>query len=125
MMEVRTAATELAIVAPCPIGHEIDNGWLDRISVVDGVFHDRERIYLNFAPHHTSKEPSIARRGERVFEAFLSPNSTQHRAFVATIIEKVQTVYVHTVHYAKYVLDWLATGKVIVDIHGTVPEEEK
>jgi hypothetical protein len=116
---------DVAIVAPCPIGLDIDDGWLDRIWVVDRLFDDKARLYLNFAPHHGNKLPLVTRRGERAFEALLHPDMPLHKAFVGTIVDQTRVVYVHTVHYAKHVLDWLACGKLLVDIHGTVPEEER
>jgi hypothetical protein len=112
-------------VAPCPIGLDIDDGWLDRIWVVDRLFDDKRRLYLNFARHHGNRLPIVTQRAEGVFEAVLHPDMPLHRAFVGTIVDRVRAVYVHTVHYAKHMLDWVASGKILVDIHGTVPEEER
>lgn len=124
-MGANAPAVDIAIVAPCPIGLDIDNGWLDRIWMVDRIFHDKARLYLNFAQHHASKLPRVTQREEAVFEALLHPSLPLHKAFVATIVERARAVYVHTLHGAKHVIEWLASGKVLVDIHGVVPEEER
>ncbi len=41
------------------------------------------------------------------------------------LFEEADLVYVHTVHLAAYVMPWLLSGKVVVDIHGIAPEEEQ
>lgn len=117
---------EIAIAAPCPLRLEITNGWLDRIYIVDLAAKSKNRIYFNFAPHHEKPlSESIIEVQPGCYEAFLSPEIDEHNAFVDEIIEKVSSVYVHTLHGAELFLDRLATGKIIVDIHGVTPEEEE
>jgi len=48
-MKPSVPQVEIAIVAPSPIGLDVNDGWADRISVVDRIFKDQGRLYLNFA----------------------------------------------------------------------------
>src|SRR5215467_10315476 len=109
-MKPSVPQVEIAIVAPSPIGLDVNDGWADRISVVDRIFKDHRRLYLNFASHHRA-EPSIVQQEALVFEARLNPTTRKHKEFVDSVVREVRAVYVHTVHWAEHVLDWLASGK--------------
>lgn len=122
----RISGVEVAVAAPCPLPLEINNGWLDRINVIDNLLSSRRRLYLNYAPHHTKPiAESIVEHQSGVFEAYVNPDSLEHNAFVEKVAERAKLVYVHTLHYAEFILGILHTGKVVVDIHGITPEEEE
>ena len=115
----------LALAAPCPIGLEINNGWLDRINVIDGLVEKQRRLYLNFAPHHNQEvEQSLRQVSENCYEAYVSSGNKQHSEFINRVTEQVGLVYVHTLHGAEFFTHLLESGKIIVDIHGVTPEEE-
>lgn len=122
----RLARVEVAIAAPCPLPLEINNGWLDRIRVIDDILAARRRVYVNFAPHHTRPiAEAVVTHRDGVYEVYVNPEDRDHQAFVAAVAERVKLVYVHTLHYAEYVIDLLGSGKIAVDIHGITPEEEE
>lgn len=116
---------KIAIIAPCPIGLEIENGWFDRIKVIDDLVVDQPRIYFRVCPDNEKPiGDSIINHNDLATEAFVNFNKQDHLDFVAEQIGQVNLLYVHTLHYAEYALPYLESGKVIVDIHGVTPEEE-
>jgi hypothetical protein len=125
MADCPFAGFQIAFVAPCPFGDRVKEGWMSRIAAVDGIFADRQRLYLNFAPHHAS-EPArgVREHGAGLFELCLALDVNEHRMVIAEVLEQVEVLYVHTVHLAEWMLPWIESGKIVVDIHGVVPEEE-
>jgi hypothetical protein len=116
---------QIGFVAPCPFGDRVKEGWMSRIAAVDGIFADRRRLYLNFAPHHANEPPrGVREHGPGLFELCLALDVDEHRAVIGEILEQIEILYVHTVHLAEWMLPWIGSGKIVVDIHGVVPEEE-
>ena len=115
----------LAIVAPFPHEHLPLEGWMTRITSIDSQFRGIPRVYVNFSEHHDdSRCARIERDGERA-EALLHPSGSRSNAFMSRLAASVDAIYVHTLHLAEYILPWLDTGNVYVDIHGITPEEEE
>lgn len=115
----------IAIVAPCPRPHVVHEGWMSRISSIDGQLEGLTRIYLNFSEAHDDSRRNVVRYDAERAEVFLNPTGKNSVAFVSDLAENVDAFYVHTLHLAEHVLPWLKTGKVFVDIHGITPEEEE
>ena len=115
---------QVAIVAPFPhplIPHE---GWMSRIASIDGELRGRPRIYLHFSERHDDSCCRQTRHDPERSEILLHPSGKNSAAAVSRLLESVDALYVHTLHLAEYVLPWLKTGKVYVDVHGITPEEE-
>jgi hypothetical protein len=68
--------------------------------------------------------PQPIARGEAT-EYRIDMARATHRAFVEELIRDCPFAYVHTVHLARFVLPYYITGKIVTDIHGIVPEEER
>ena len=115
----------VAIVAPFPHPHVIHEGWMSRISSIDEQLEGLARIYLNFSETHDDSRCAEVRHDAERAEVFLNPLGENSAAVVSALAEDVDAFYVHTLHLAEYVLPWLKTGKVYVDIHGVTPEEEE
>ena len=115
----------VAIVAPFPHPHVIHEGWMSRISSIDEQLAGLARIYLNFSETHDDSRCTKVRHDAERAEVFLDPQGKNSAAVVSALAEDVDAFYVHTLHLAEYVLPWLKTGKVYVDIHGITPEEEE
>lgn len=115
----------VAIAAPYPSPHSIREGWMSRIGAIDREFAGLCRIYLNFATHHDDSAAKIIWREASSAEVLLNPQGRRSANLVARICEAVKLIYVHTLHLADYMLPWMETGKVCVDIHGVTPEEEE
>ena len=114
----------IAIVAPFPHPHVIREGWMSRILSIDEQLEGLSRIYLNFSETHDDSRCAEVRHDTERAEVFLNPLGENSAAVVSALAENVDAFYVHTLHLAEYVLPWLKTGKVYVDIHGVTPEEE-
>lgn len=121
--EINNAA--IAIVAPYPSPQRIQEGWTSRIAAIDHAFSGLCRIYLNFAEHHDDSAVEILWRDEDTAEVLVNPQGRRSAHLITRLCTVVRLLYVHTLHMADYILPWLDTGKVCVDIHGVTPEEEE
>lgn len=98
---------------------------MSRMRAVDRLFHDRRRTYVTFSDQYPRVENIMpCQITPLVAEAKLNLQVPSHRRMFDSLVSSAAFVYVHTVHLAADVLPWLSSGKVIVDIHGLVPEEE-
>lgn len=115
----------LLFVAPFPHEDEVAEGWLSRIRSIDHLFRDRKRTYVTFSnrklPANSIESQKVA---PLVTEAKLNLQEPSHRQMFDSLVSAAAFVYVHTVHLLADILPWLICGKVVVDIHGIVPEEE-
>ena len=116
---------KVAIVAPYPYPHMVQEGWMSRIWSIDNLFKGTQRIYLNFSKEHDDSQCKEIRKDLECAEILLNPRGKNSVDFVSKIMETVGTIYVHTLHLAEHVLPWLEIGKIYVDIHGITPEEEE
>lgn len=116
---------DIAIIAPFPTESRVKEGWMSRIAAIDTIVESRRRIYINFAEHHLhGRDDKTTQLSNNGWEICLSPSNVEHQLKLDEIINSVQIVYVHTIHLAEHIQPWLRTGKIIVDFHGIVPEEE-
>ena len=56
--------------------------------------------------------------------ACVHPTGNRSVALISEILAEVSLVYVHTLHFAEFLLRWLERGRICVDIHGITPEEK-
>ena len=113
----------IAIVAPFPTRERVKEGWMSRIGAVDAIVKSKRRLYINFAEHH-GRDGALMQIEDNGWEICLSPSDVEHHRTLDKIVSAVQLVYVHTIHLANFMLPWLGSGKIVVDFHGIVPEEE-
>lgn len=114
---------EIAIVAPFPSRKRVKEGWMSRIGTVDEIIKQRARLYIHISQNN-SPEASFSKVEENAWEICISPGSPDYKGVLDSIYESVNTVYIHTIHLAEFIVPWLDSGKCIVDFHGIVPEEE-
>jgi hypothetical protein len=115
----------LLIVAPFPDEKFVSEGWMSRIRAVDKIFSNVSRAYINFGDHHTENHDGHAVQCDNnVFQYNLNAKLPSHQQIFEQLLQSARLAYVHTVHLAINVRKWLHTGKIVVDIHGIVPEEE-
>lgn len=116
---------DIAVVAPFPTAERVREGWMSRIASVDRILAGCQRVYLFFAEHHrVGIDDTVRQLDATGWEICLHPGEAVHQSLVTEIVERVRSVYVHTVHLADFIRPWLPSGKCIVDIHGITPEEE-
>lgn len=116
---------QILIIAPYPDPRFVSEGWMSRIRSIDRIFLNIPRAYINFGDHHRKDVDGHAIVcEEKVVQYNLNANEPSHQLIFDQLLQKAKFAYVHTVHLAIYIVPWLPTGKIIVDIHGIVPEEE-
>ncbi len=116
---------DIAIIAPFPTKERVKEGWMSRINAVDGILAGKRRLYINFAEHHVrGRDDRFMEMPDGGWEVCLSPSDIEHRHLVDEIVQAVRLVYVHTIHLAEFIQPWFGSGKIVVDFHGIVPEEE-
>ncbi len=98
---------------------------MSRIGAIDAQFAGLRRIYLHFSEHHDDREAEIVWRDAETAEVRVNPRGSRSANLVTRICGGVKILYAHTLHLADYILPWLSSGKVCVDIHGVTPEEEE
>jgi len=113
------------IIAPCPIGVSAVDGWMSRIRAVDRILDGIERVYIDPISTPPPGPPVPCRKSPEVVEYKLDLLKEEHHRFLEDLILKSRFVYVHTVHLARFVLPFYPTGKIVTDMHGIVPEEER
>lgn len=119
------SSIDVAIVAPFPTSERIREGWMSRINAVDAIFEGKRRLYINFSEHHRrGQDDAIRQLEDDGWEVCLSPTDIEHQYLINDIVSAAKIVYVHTIHLAEFMLKWLGSGKIVVDFHGIVPEEE-
>ncbi|GAB3509060.1 glycosyltransferase family protein [Pseudoxanthomonas daejeonensis] len=98
---------------------------MSRIAAVDAIFGDGPRLYVHLGSHHSKADGEIIHdHGDGLHEICLNVTEHAHRDTIGSLLDHVRFLYVHTVHLAEFVAPWLDTGKIVVDFHGVVPEEE-
>ena len=116
---------QIVIVAPYPDPRSVSEGWMSRIRTIDGLFKNIPRAYVNFGDHHRKGVDGHAVKCEpNVVQYNLNAREPGHQLIFDRLLKNARFAYVHTVHLAINIVQWLSTGKIIVDIHGIVVEEE-
>lgn len=122
---MKVSDAQIAIVSPYPASERFMDGWMSRIKTVDTLLGAKKRIYIDFQEWYPDNaEPESIVDTEIVKGFRVSPKSPQHLDFVLGIFETVPFTYIHTMHQCEYILDFFNPKKMLVDIHGIVPEEE-
>lgn len=126
MMEFFGKSDFIVIVAPCPSSAPAQEGWMSRIHMVDKIFAKTKRIYLDpISGGERAGPPKRKLHSRLISEYRIDMMDPHHRGFVEKLILDCNLVYIHTCHLARHFLSYYPTGKIITDIHGIVPEEER
>ena len=125
MMPSVPAEDFIVIVAPCPLGADAREGWMSRIRAVDRLFAETPRVYVD--PYSGAAEGPLnaIAHGRLAKEYRVDLTRAEHHAFLEALVLKSRFVYVHTGHLSRYLLPFYPTGKIVTDMHGIVPEEER
>ena len=114
----------IAIAAPFPAPDQLTEGWMRRVDSIDQELQGIRRIYLSFSEAHDDESVCVIWHDPERGEACIHPTGKRSIALVSEIIDEVNFVYIHTLHYAEFLLPWLKCKQICVDIHGITPEEE-
>jgi hypothetical protein len=116
--------------APYPSPEFVKNGWMRRIHAIDQIFKDRERHYVFQVVPKKSYDPYdyqvyVQQKEERAWMHWIDFRFSNHLRHLTELVERSRMVYAHTSHSAQFLLPYYRTGKVITDLHGIAPEEER
>lgn len=116
--------------APFPSPDLVKDGWMRRIHAVDQLFKDRERHYAFQLIPKESYDPydyrvQVEQKEDRAWMHWIDFRFTNHLRHLTELVERARVVYAHTSHSAQYLLPYYRSGKVITDLHGIAPEEER
>lgn len=112
--------SKIVFLAPFPKGEEIKDGMMQRVVAVDEYFKDYSRIYLQISLRHNFKIIKSIERNRIV----LKVNLFKHLKLINKIIRAAELCYIHSIYnlVAPYILQ-IKAKKMVLDIHGVVPEE--
>jgi hypothetical protein len=114
----------IAVVAPFPRPQTVTDGWRSRMAVVDRLFEEEPRVYLDVTDDRSVGAPEPEDVSELVRVYRLNVARASHYERLRNVVLSAEMVYVHTIHLARYVLPFYRTGRIVTDIHGAAPEEE-
>ena len=104
------------------------NGWIRRIAHIDSIFKEEERIYC-YPARYTEKPVTNTPFMEKVTEkvSFFPCNFHYplHNELFVSLLKECDFLYAHTAHSAPFLYPYYDSGKIITDLHGLPPEEER
>jgi len=119
-------ASYIAIVSPFPDKAIYMDGWMSRIKTIDLLFRGHRRIYVDFQLWYpVDADAELVEQNALVTAWRLNPWSPKHRILAERIFGDARFVYIHTLHQAEYMLQFFDPEKMLIDVHGVVPEEEE
>jgi hypothetical protein len=113
----------IIIVAPFPNPKLPKDGFAARISYIDNVFSDEEKVYLWPDSKLKTIKPLYGSISERIKEAYINPWNPIHIAWTIKLSTKAKFCYFHSVYQTLKLFYLLILKKCIVDLHGIAPEE--
>lgn len=124
---IQAVQTHGVVIGPKPVpGHAVD-GWLSRVACVDKLFEAAAmpRVYVYPVARETyDPYPRFRFDPDGITEVAIDPRWSRQAAIVREVLCAAPWVYVHTVHLARFLLPFLHRPRLVVDVHGIVPEEE-
>ncbi|MCL5634742.1 glycosyl transferase family 2 [Enterobacter vonholyi] len=109
----------ILFIADYPTVDNIRDGMYQRIAAIDSLAKSENRVYLD-----------ISFRKNKKREVSISDNCTVehlnyfiHNKIIRDYLNKASIIYVHSVYNMLKMFPIASYGKVILDIHGIVPEE--
>ncbi|EIQ2116848.1 glycosyl transferase family 2, partial [Escherichia coli] len=109
----------ILFIADFPTEENIRDGMFQRISAIDSLTQNKERVYLNISFRKNTK------RKISVYDTCKveSLNYFLHNRTIREYLKKATIIYVHSVYNMLKIYPFGDFKKIILDIHGVVPEE--
>ncbi len=98
---------------------------MSRVQAVDRIFSDWKRVYLDPYTGASEGSPVPIRHNDLVTEYRVDLVQPSHHRLMEDLVARSRLTYVHTAHLGRYLLPLYPTGKIVTDMHGIVPEEER
>ncbi len=111
----------MLILSPFPTEENIKDGMLQRIYKIDNILNDKKRIYLELS---FTKNIRIKQQNINNDVTVIKANIFFSLFFINKILKKTSSIYVHSIYNMRCLyFHNLKRNKIILDIHGAVPEE--
>lgn len=114
----------ILFLAPFPNRENIRDGMVSRVQSIDNLVSEKNRAYLYVSLRRNRKKSILDFPGVRVYNL----NVVLHLLLIIKVLKSYRVFYIHSLHMAKHIfflLPFLHPGKIILDAHGIVPEEER
>lgn len=117
----------ITILAPFPRTNEVD-GYIQRIRQIDKILEEVPRIYIRLQAGAVLSLEWHSCSWSLVMEVIVDPDTPEGSKWITQIIQYSTLVYSHSLFPLAQLradsLDWLLNQrKLILDLHGVVPEE--
>ncbi len=109
----------ILFIADFPTEENIRDGMFQRISAIDSLTQNKERVYLNIS-FRKNKKRKISVYDTCKVESL---NYFLHNRTIREYLKKATIIYVHSVYNMLKIYPFGDYNKIILDIHGVVPEE--
>lgn len=114
---------ELLFLGPYPTEANIKDGMISRIKAIDSFFNNKERTYLFISLRKNRKPYFYSDNLVKVYEL----NILFHFVLIVKLLFRHRIIYSHSIYmfsFIWYLIPFLKS-KIILDVHGVVPEEQK
>lgn len=111
----------ILFIADYPTEINIRDGMMQRIAAIDGLVSDVERVYMNVSFKRNMRRTSVTIGNCRVENI----NFFVHFKLITEEIKRARFIYCHSVINLFKVFPVMDFSKLILDVHGVVPEEHK
>jgi len=111
----------ILFIADYPTEQNIRDGMMQRIAAIDSLVSDVERVYLNVSFKRNLRKTSVLIGNCRVENV----NFFIHYKLIVSEIKRAKFIYCHSIINLFKILPVIDFSKLLLDVHGVVPEEHK
>lgn len=111
---------EILIIGQYPLGDQIKDGMAQRIKMIDTELTDYSRTYLCISYRSYLKKQEYSQENLKATYC----NFFLHRNLIQRAVKKASRIYCHSLYNLSFLYGMNLSGKqIILDVHGSVPEE--
>jgi hypothetical protein len=113
----------ILIISPTPINKTSSDGFLSRALCIDNIIKNYNRCYLElyYEPQDFLDGPKEIIQNNNGYRLNLAALS--HQSFFIKLVLSADLIYAHSIYNAQFLVPFLETKKIILDLHGAVPDE--
>lgn len=113
----------IIIIAPYPDPNQPKDGFLARISYIDDIFKDQEKIYIWFDSTLKTVKPLGGQVEKNIQRYYVNHYNPIHILYILKFALKADYCYFHSVYHTFKFFYLLLLKKCIIDLHGLIVEE--
>ncbi|EBP0808441.1 glycosyl transferase family 2, partial [Salmonella enterica] len=109
----------ILFIAGFPTVENVRDGMFQRIAAIDSLTKNKSRVYLNI-----SFKKNVKRKISIIENCVVEHlNYFTHNIIIKNYLKQASIIYVHSLYNMLKILPTNYYDKIILDIHGVVPEE--